>query len=75
MEEQFQFIMAECGLTYPEDVPWIEGPCHWHKRMAGIDALGRLDQASKWTLPDRDPRCREEYGWIRNAGRSRGGLR
>jgi hypothetical protein len=31
-----------CGLTYPEDVPWIEEPyleepCLWHKQLEGID--------------------------------------
>jgi hypothetical protein len=41
MEEQLRFIMAECGLTEPADVPWIEEGGRWHKRLIGID--GHLD--------------------------------
>jgi hypothetical protein len=41
MEEQLLFIMAECGLTEPADVPWIEEKGRWHKRLIGID--GHLD--------------------------------
>jgi hypothetical protein len=37
MEEQLRFIMAECGLTEPADVPWIEEGGWWHKRLVGID--------------------------------------
>ena len=45
MEEQLQFIMAECGLTYPEDVPWIEEEGYWHKWLTGID--GNLEVSNR----------------------------
>ena len=41
MEEQLRFIMAECGLADPADVPWVEEENYWHKRLTGID--GHLD--------------------------------
>jgi hypothetical protein len=41
LEEQLQFIMAECGLADPADVPWIDEEGYWHKRLTGIN--GHLD--------------------------------
>jgi hypothetical protein len=55
MEEQFHFIRSECGLTYPEDVAWIEESGHWYKQLEGIKGhLGRLDirVENGWYLPE-----------------------
>jgi hypothetical protein len=75
MEEQLLFIMAECELTEPADVPWIEEKGRWHKRLIGID--GHLDVS----ITVKDGRYFPELHSVathqtrvRNVGRSKDGL-